>query len=79
MQCFLWPLLKVIIHRSRGEVSLKLAFCQKVQCSSNQSSEKCPKSGAENMNKLFTVMGGKFKLSAQDSDLEYFFEPHHTF
>ena len=23
------------------------------------------------MNKLFTVLGGKFKLSAQDSDLEY--------
>ena len=24
-------------------------------------------------------MGGEFKLSAQDSDLEYFFEPHQTF
>ena len=23
------------------------------------------------MNKLFTVLGGKFKFSAQDSDLEY--------
>ena len=28
-------------------------------------------SWAENLNKLFTVLGGKFKLSAQDSDLEY--------
>ena len=25
------------------------------------------------MNKLFTVLGGKFKFSAQDSDLEYLF------
>ena len=24
----------------------------------------------ENLNKLFTVLGGKFKFSAQDSDLE---------
>ena len=29
-------------------------------------------SWAENLNKLFIVMGGKFKFSAQDSDLEYF-------
>ena len=28
-------------------------------------------SWAENLNKLFTVLGGKFKFSAQDSDLEY--------
>ena len=26
-------------------------------------------SWAENLNKLFTVSGGKFKISAQDSDL----------
>ena len=25
----------------------------------------------ENLNKLFTDLGGKFKFSAQDSDLEY--------
>ena len=25
----------------------------------------------ENLNQLFTVSGGKFKFSAQDSDLEY--------
>ena len=25
------------------------------------------------LNNLFTVLGGKFKLSAQDSDLEYSF------
>ena len=30
-------------------------------------------SWAENLNKLFTVLGGKFKFSAQDSDLEYLF------
>ena len=30
-------------------------------------------SSAENLNKLFTVLGGKFKFSAQDSDLEYLF------
>ena len=30
-------------------------------------------SWAENLNNLFTVLGGKFKLSAQDSDLEYLF------
>ena len=28
-------------------------------------------SWAENLNKLFTALGGKFKFSAQDSDLEY--------
>ena len=30
-------------------------------------------SWAENLNKLFTGLGGKFKFSAQDSDLEYLF------
>ena len=30
-------------------------------------------SWAENLNKLFTVLGGKFKFSAQDNDLEYLF------
>ena len=30
-------------------------------------------SWAENLNKLFTVLGGKFNFSAQDSDLEYLF------
>ena len=28
-------------------------------------------SWAKNLNKLFTVLGGKFKFSAQDSDMEY--------
>ena len=28
-------------------------------------------SWAENLNKLFTVLGSKFKFSGQDSDLEY--------
>ena len=36
-------------------------------------------SWVENLNMLFTIMGGKLKFSAQDSDLEYFFEPHQTF
>ena len=36
-------------------------------------------SWAENLNKLFTNLGEKFKFSAQDSDLEYFFVPHQTF
>ena len=30
-------------------------------------------SWAKNLNKLFTVLGGKFEFSAQDSDLEYSF------
>jgi hypothetical protein len=30
-------------------------------------------SWAENLNKLFTVLGGKFKFFVQDSDLEYWF------
>ena len=30
-------------------------------------------SWAENLNKLFAVLGGKFKFSSQDSDLEYLF------
>ena len=30
-------------------------------------------SWAENLNKLFTILGGKFKFSAQDSDLKYVF------
>ena len=36
---------------------------------------KYPKSlsWAENLNKLFTDLGGKFKFSAQDSDLGYLF------
>ena len=36
---------------------------------------KYPKSlsWADNLNKLFTDLGGKFKFSAQDSDLEYLF------
>ena len=36
---------------------------------------KYPKSlsSAENLNKLFTDLGGKFKFSAQDSDLGYLF------
>ena len=29
--------------------------------------------GRTNLNKLFTVLGGKFKFFAQDSDLEYLF------
>ena len=28
-------------------------------------------SWAENLNKLINVLGGKFKFSAQDSDMEY--------
>ena len=32
-----------------------------------------PLSWAENLKKLFTVLGRKFKFSAQDSDLEYLF------
>ena len=36
---------------------------------------KCSKSlsWADNLNKLFTDLGGNFKFSAQDSDLEYLF------
>ena len=36
---------------------------------------KYPKSlsSAENLNKLFTDLGGKYKFSAQDSDLGYLF------
>ena len=30
-------------------------------------------SWAENLNKLFTVLGGKFKFFAQDSELEYLY------
>ena len=30
-------------------------------------------SWAENLNKLLTVLGGKFEFSAQDSDMEYLF------
>ena len=30
-------------------------------------------SWAENLNKLFTILGGKFKFSAQDNDLEHSF------
>ena len=32
-------------------------------------------SWAESLNKLFTIMGGKFKYSAQGRDLAYSFEP----
>ena len=33
-------------------------------------------SWVENFNMLFNGMGGKFKFSAQDSNLEYFFQPY---
>ena len=32
-----------------------------------------PLSWAENLNNLYTVLGGKFKFSAEDSDFEYLF------
>ena len=56
---------------------IKVAFCQKVQWGSKKYSKSL--SWAENLNKLFTFMGGKFNFSAQGSDLEYSFEPHQTF
>ena len=36
-------------------------------------------SKVENLNNLFTVLGGKFKFSAQDSDLEYLIGQHKNF
>ena len=36
-------------------------------------------SWAVDLNELFNVMGGKFKFSTKERDLEYFFEPHQTF
>ena len=56
---------------------LKAAFCQKIWCGSKKYAKSL--SWAENLNKLYTVKGGKFKFSAQDSDLAYFFEQHQTF
>ena len=42
---------------------LKIDFCLTVQCGQ--------KNRAESLSKSFTVMGRKFKFSAQDCDLEY--------
>ena len=43
--------------------------------------KKCAKSlsCAKNSKKLFTIMGGKYKLSTQYCDLAHFFEPQRTF
>ena len=47
------------------ELNLKVALSQKILENSKSLS------WAENLNKFFTFLGGKFKFSAQDSDLEY--------
>ena len=54
---------------------LKVALSQKILENFYISQRKYTKwlSWAENLNKLFTFLGGKFKFSAQDSDLEYLF------
>ena len=48
------------------EKNVKVAFCKKVQCCC---SKKYAKSlfWAKNLNKLITVIGGKFKFFGQDS------------
>ena len=38
--------------------------------------KKVPNHTPEHLNKLFTVMGGKFKFSTQESDLTSFFKVH---
>ena len=52
---------------------IKVALSQKIlenfSIANNEYSKSL--SWAENLNKLFNVLGGKFKFSAQDSDLEY--------
>ena len=74
-------------------IQLKVAFYQKVW-SGSKKNFKSP-SWAENLTKLSTVLGGKFKFSDLekvfsiqviiqiifdlDKDLEYFFELHQTF
>ena len=53
------------IEKTQLVYCLKVAFCQKVRCGS----KKCVKQlfRAENLNKLLTVIGRKFKFTAQDS------------
>ena len=53
--------------------SLKVALCQKILEVFYIAKINIPNHypDAENLNKLFTDLGGKFKFSAQDSDLEY--------
>ena len=57
-----------------GLATKDVFFSESVMCSShcqNRYSKSLP--WAWNLNKLFTVMGGKFKFHVQDSDLEYLF------
>ena len=55
-------------------VILKVALSQDIEeCFHCQNKYSKSLSWAENLKKLFTVLGGKFKFSAQDSDLEYLF------
>ena len=51
---------------------LKVAFFQKMRCVLQNIYSKSL-SWTWNLNKLFTVIGRKFKFQVQDSDLEYFF------
>ena len=64
-------LFRVLVHK------VKVAFCQKVWWGSKEYSKRLP--SAENLNFPPIIVNNFFKFSAQESDLEYFFEPHRTF
>ena len=68
---FLCVLTKVNKFPFELEISKRSFFCQKVRCSSKKRAKK-------QKIKLCTVIGGKFKISAQDSDLAHYFEPSQT-
>ena len=55
----------------------KVAFSQKVYWGSKEYAKSRP--WAEYLNFPPIIVNNLFKLSAQESDLEYFFEPHRTF
>ena len=63
-------------HRKRNRKSITKGdfFSESAMCFSHFQNEYFKSlSWAWNLNKLFTVMGGKFKFQVQDSDLEYLF------
>ena len=57
-----------------GFSQLKVAFSQKVQCAFHIAKINISNHYPDiNLNKLFTVIGEKFKFQVQDRDLEYSF------
>ena len=65
------PYLVNMLTRVLSKGGFKSEDTEEFFCCQNKYSKSL--SWAENLNNLFTVLGRKFKFTAQDSDLEYLF------